>query len=626
MNYLSAENIGRNLGERWLFKNLTFGILQGEKIALIGSNGSGKSSLLDVMAGIIPVDQGVLSIRKDISVGYLSQNPPYIPSQSILDLLFSDNNPKTLAIKKYEDAIHTNDATQISKSIEALNALDAWDYESTVKQILGKLGIHDIHKPMGELSGGQQKRVFLAKVLLQEPDLLILDEPTNHLDVDTIEWLESHLSSANITLFLVTHDRYFLDRVCNRILELIDSKIHRYVGNYAYFLEKKSERAEIEAVTMAKDKNLFKKELEWMRRQPKARTSKAQYRIDAFQDLKDKTSNQKRDDKLELSVKVERIGNKIIEINHVSKSFNNTTYISEFSYTFKKGDRIGIVGPNGMGKSTLLSLITDELKPDIGKIVKGETIRIGYYKQTGLDFRNDQKVIDQIREVAEYIKLGDGREITVSNFLTQFLFPPALQYSLVEKLSGGEKRRLQLMRILVQNPNFLILDEPTNDLDIDTLNVLEEFLQNFGGCLLVVTHDRYFLDSIVDQTFAFEGEGYIRQYPGNYTDYKNWQEEQAKALPKTSSSSQPSSSSINQKNTTSSEKRKRSFKEQKEFDLLEQEIQSLEIEKLTITDALSSPSIEFQRITTYSERMEAIVQELETKELRWLELSELEGQ
>lgn len=620
MNYLSGENVGRNLGERWLFKNLNFGVLQGEKVALIGTNGCGKSSLLDVVAGLVPADEGVLSVRKDIKVGYLSQNPAFTASSSVLETIFSSENPTTTAIKNYEIAVETNNLDDIVKYSEEVTSLDAWDYEAKVKQILGKLGIDDFEKLMGELSGGQQKRVFLAKMLIEEPDFLIMDEPTNHLDVDTIEWLEGYLSSSNVTLFMVTHDRYFLDKVCNRIMELVDSKVYRYVGNYAYFLEKKAERAEIEAVTQEKDRQLFKKELDWMRRQPKARTHKAQYRVEAFQDLKEKTSNIKVDDKLELSMRTERMGNKIIEIQHVSKSYNGVKFISEFNYTFKKGDRIGIVGKNGMGKSTLLGLINGEIKPDMGKIVKGETIKIGYYKQEGLTFNENQKVIDAVREIAEYIKMADGREVTVSNFLTQFLFPPAMQYSMISKLSGGEKRRLQLLKILVQSPNFLILDEPTNDLDISTLNVLEDFLLAYSGCLLIVSHDRYFLDSVVDQTFGFEGNGQIKDYPGNYTDYKEWQEEKLKQQKK-ADQIKAKEPIVVQK--VELEKRKLSFKEQKELEDLEKNMAKLEDKKRSLTQKLSGEVLDFDEIAKISKELEAIAEDLEAKELRWLELSEV---
>ncbi len=621
MNYLSAENLGRNLGERWLFKSLSFGVLQGEKVALIGTNGCGKSSLMDVIAGLIPADEGVMSIRKEIKVGYLNQNPNFSKTSTVLETIFASKNPIAEAIKNYEHAIEHNDYDGISKYTEIITELDGWDYESKVKQILGKLDVHDMDKLMGELSGGQQKRVTLAKVLIEEPDFLILDEPTNHLDLDTIEWLENHLSSSNTTLFLVTHDRYFLDKVCNRIMELVDSKMHRYVGNYAYFLEKKAERAEIEAVTLEKDKSLLKKELEWMRRQPKARTHKATYRENAFYELKEKTSGKRNDDKLELSVKSERIGNKIIEIQHVSKSFKDKVIVKEFDYTFKKGDRIGIVGKNGMGKSTLLGMINGEIKPDIGKVVKGETIRIGYYKQDGLVFDPEQKVIENVREVAEFIKMGDGREISASAFLTLFLFPPATQYAQISKLSGGEKRRLQLLKVLIENPNFLILDEPTNDLDIATLNVLEEFLMGYGGCLLVVSHDRYFLDRIVDHTFAFEGDGVIKDFPGNYTDYRIWQEENAKQQKK-DRDNKPATVEIAQIKEAAP-KRKLSFKEKTEFDKLEKDIQTLEKTKIDLTEKLSSGTLSFDEIADISKRLEDTVNDLEEKELRWLELSEM---
>lgn len=620
MNYLSVENLGRNLGERWLFRDLTFGILQGEKVALIGSNGSGKSSLMDVLAGIVAPDEGIVSIRKEIRVGYLNQNPDFKHTDTVMQVLFSSENEITQAIQAYEKATEEGDSDAIGHYAEVLTQLNGWDYEAKVKQILGKLGIHDFDKLIGELSGGQKKRVFLAKVLIDEPDFLILDEPTNHLDLDTIEWLESYLSTSNMTLFLVTHDRYFLDRVSNRIMELNHSKIHKYNGNYAYFLEKKAEREEIEATVLEKDRQLLKKELEWMRRQPKARTHKATYRENAFYELKDKTSGHRKEDKLELSMKTERIGNKIMEIQHVSKGYNGKTLISEFSYTFKRGDRIGIVGKNGLGKSTLLGLVNDEIKPDMGKIVKGETIKIGYYKQDGLVFEPEQKVIENVREVAEFIKMADGREISVSAFLTLFLFPPAVQYSSIAKLSGGEKRRLQLLKVLVQNPNFLILDEPTNDLDIATLNVLEEFLMSYSGCLLVVSHDRYFLDRLVDHTFAFEGNGYIKDFPGNYTDYRNWADEQQKEAKKEDKPKQEPTKIIA---APEQPKRKASFKEKQEFEALGKEMPKLEVEKADLTSRLSDSSQDFDEISKISARLEKIVIQLEEKEMRWLELSEL---
>lgn len=623
MNYLSAENIGRNLGERWLFRNFTFGILQGEKVALIGSNGSGKSSLLDVITGKAEIDEGVISIRKDIRVGYLDQNPDFNLSKTVLETIFASENANTKAIRDYELALETDNQKLLTDAMLRIEELKAWDYETKVKQILGKLGIHDFDKLISQLSGGQQKRVALARVLIEEPDFLILDEPTNHLDLDTIEWLEGYLSSANITLLLVTHDRYFLDKVCNRMLEIDNGKIHKYSGNYAYFLEKKAEREAIEAASIDKAKNLLRKELEWMRRQPKARTTKAQYRIDAFYELKDKASQGKREEKLELGMKMSRLGSKIIEINHISKSFGEQKVISEFSYTFKKGDRIGVVGRNGMGKTTFLEIITDKIKADMGTVVKGDTVQIGYYKQEGLDFRDDQRIIDVVKEIAEYVKMGNGQEISVSQFLTLFLFPPAVQYTYVNKLSGGEKRRLQLLKILVRNPNFLILDEPTNDLDIATLNVLEDFLINYEGCLLVVSHDRYFMDKIVDHLFIFKGEGYIKDFPGNYTDFRNEQDEESSRFDVQGSNKvEIQNEKLETKPQQTEAKRKLSYKEQREYEQLEKEIADLEAKKANLIEKLNSGNGNFEELTTWAKEIEDITETLGEKELRWLELAE----
>lgn len=623
MNYLSAENIGRNLGERWLFKNLTFGILQGEKVALIGSNGSGKSSLLDMIIGKTDIDAGEISIRKDIRTGYLDQNPDLPAGKTVLETIFSSENTLTAAIKEYELALQAHNDKRLADAIERVDTLKAWDYEVKVKQILSKLGITDFDKLINNLSGGQQKRVALARVLIEEPDFLILDEPTNHLDLDTIEWLEGYLSSSNITLLLVTHDRYFLDKVCNRILELADNQIYKYTGNYNYYLEKKEAQEAVNAATQKNYRNLLRKELEWMRRQPKARGTKSQSRIDAFYDLKDKTQKKRPDEKLELSMKMERMGSKIIEIQHVSKSFQEQKVISEFSYTFKKGDRIGIVGKNGMGKTTLLEIITEQLKPDMGRVVKGETIRIGYYSQEGLDFDEGQRVIDVVREIAEYVKMADGSELSISNFLTLFLFPPAMQYSFVYKLSGGEKRRLQLLKILVQNPNFLILDEPTNDLDISTLNVLEDFLISFGGCLLVVSHDRYFMDKMVEHLFVFEGNGYIRDFPGNYTDYRNWKDEQPSQSTNTNINAPAPSKAEAVSNVPKAEtKKKLSFKEQKEYESLEKEIAALEQQKNSVLEQMNSGNGSHEELANWAKEFEKITDDIANKEMRWLELSE----
>lgn len=633
MNYLSAENIGRNLGERWIFRNLTFGILQGEKVALIGSNGSGKSTLLEIVAGKLETDEGVLSIRKDIRVGYLDQSPEFEAGKTVLETIFYADNAITKAIKDYEKAIsnqqsaisdsnieHQTSNIELSNAIEQLDSLNGWDYEAKVKQILGRLGISDFDKLITELSGGQQKRVALARVLIEEPDFLILDEPTNHLDLDTIEWLEGYLSSSNITLLLVTHDRYFLDKVCNRLLELADNQIYRFAGNYAYYLEKKAEREAVEAATKKNYQNILRRELEWMRRQPKARGTKSQSRIDAFYDLKEKASKRKEDDKLDISMKMERMGSKILDIQHVSKAFGSQKVIDEFSYTFKRGDRIGVVGKNGMGKTTLLEIITEKLKPDMGRVISGETIKYGYYSQDGLDFDDDQRVIDVVREIADFIKMADGRELSISNFLTLFLFPPEKQYTYVKKLSGGEKRRLQLLKVLVQSPNFLILDEPTNDLDIATLNVLEDFLIGFQGCLLVVSHDRYFMDKLVEHLFVFEGAGKIRDFPGNYTDYRNFVSEQLAVI----SEQTKAAKTPNLESRTSSieSKRKLTFKEQKEYETLEKDIADLEQKKAGLVEKLNSGQGNYEDLALWAKEIESLTDTISEKEMRWLELAE----
>lgn len=626
MNYLSAENIGKNLGERWLFKNLTFGILQGEKVALIGSNGSGKSTMINMIIGKADIDGGEISVRKDIRMGYLDQEPDFQAGKTVMETIFASENSNTKAVKEYEDALLSGDDNRIANAIEQVDNLKAWDYETKIKQILGKLGIEYFDKLVGNLSGGQKKRVALARVLIEEPDFLILDEPTNHLDLDTIEWLEGYLSASNITLLLVTHDRYFLDKVCNRILELSNNKVFKYAGSYAYYLEKKEEQEAVDAATQKNYRNLLRKELEWMRKQPKARGTKSQSRIDAFYDLKEKTVKRGPEEKLELSMKMERMGSKIMEIQHISKSFDDKKLISEFSYTFKRGDRIGIVGKNGMGKSTMLEILTEQLKPDMGRVVKGDTIKLGYYSQSGLDFDEGQRVIEVVREIAEYVKMADGTELSISNFLTLFLFPPAMQYSFVSKLSGGEKRRLQLLKILVQNPNFLILDEPTNDLDIATLNVLEDFLLNFGGCLLVVSHDRYFMDKLVDHLFVFEGDGYIRDYPGNYTDYRSWKEDKEEQE-LAEKEKQAFLHSVNSKPVvavqSSEPKRKMSFKEQKEYENLAIEIEVLEKKKVVLVGKMNAGEGSHGELAVWAKEFEEISNTIEEKELRWLELAEM---
>ncbi|MFC0185518.1 ATP-binding cassette, subfamily F, uup [Pseudarcicella hirudinis] len=627
MNYLSAENISKNFGERWLFQDLNFGISRGEKIALVGQNGSGKTSLLNILAGKFPADSGSVSIRKGITVGYLAQNPEFDETLTVLDTLFSGDLPMVKAFKEYEEAMLSHDVDRQTDAITQMDALQAWDYESKVQQILGKLGIVDLDKVVSQLSGGQRKRVAMARILIEEPDLLIFDEPTNHLDLDTIEWLEGTLSSQNITLLLVSHDRYFLDRVCNVIVELDRGKAFSYKGNYAYFLEKKAEREAIEASEIDKAKNTYRKELEWMRRQPKARGTKAQYRIDAFQEIDKKAHSAVEKSSLELNVKMSRQGSKIIEIEGLNKSYGEKTLVKDFSYVFKKKDRIGIIGKNGVGKSTFLNLLTQVIKPDSGIVEKGETIVFGYYTQSDLEFREDQRVIDIIKEIAEVVTVGTGETISASQFLNHFLFDPKKQYTLVSKLSGGEKRRLQLMKVLIRNPNFLILDEPTNDLDITTLNVLEDFLLNFGGCLLLVSHDRYFMDTLVENLFLFEGEGNIRNFNGNYTDYREWLKENESGQNQKSSGKTQEVVNLDQtskiQQPPAAAKRKLSFKEQKEHETLGTDIQKLENRKKDLTDLLNKGEGNYEELEAWAKEIEQINENLDEKELRWLELEEL---
>jgi ABC transport system ATP-binding/permease protein len=628
MNYLSAENLSKNYNERWLFRNINFGILKGDKVALVGQNGTGKTTLMNILAGIIPSDEGSVSIRKGISVGYLFQNPSFDESLSVMDTLFTGESLANQAIKAYEKSLlHPEDMEQMSEALEMMDKYQAWDYESRVKQILGKLGIHDFDRLISELSGGQRKRVAMAKVLIEEPDFMIFDEPTNHLDLETIEWLEQTLSAQNITLLLVTHDRYFLDRVCNNIVELENGNIHTYKGNYGYFLEKKAEREASEAASIDKAKNTLRTELEWMRRQPKARGTKAQYRIDAFHELKDKASQTKDDSKVQLNIKMTRQGSKILEIDDLSKSFENQQIVSNFSYVFQRKDRIGIIGKNGVGKSTFLNMITQNLKPDSGKITSGETVVYGYYTQGDLDFKPEDRVIDVIKEIAEVVTVGTGETISASQFLTHFKFDPKVQYGMVEKLSGGEKRRLQLMKVLIKNPNFLILDEPTNDLDIQTLNILEDFLLNFGGCLVLVSHDRYFMDKLVEHLFVFEGNGKIRDFPGNYTDYREWADEQpaerdiAENVKPSSSNNLSASVSKAQTPVSQVNKKKLSFKEQKEYDDLEKTMPALEKKKAELTKRLNEGG-SYEDLTAWAKEIENLSEQLDEMEMRWLELSE----
>ncbi len=620
MNYLSAENISRNIGERWVFKSLFFGLQKGEKVALIGKNGTGKTTLMETLMGMQSPDEGKISIRKGIRVGYLPQNPIFSENEEVLNYLFSDDLPSAMAIKAYEKAMISGDAKELEDSFALMEAHNAWDYEARAKQIITRLGIPDGDQKVSTLSGGQKKRLSLAKLLIESPDIMILDEPTNHLDIETIEWLEGILSGPNVTVLVVSHDRYFLDKICTKMFELSQGSLYTYDGNYAYFLEKKAEREASEASSISKAKNLYRKELEWMRKQPKARGTKAQYRIDAFAETEEMAHRKPDDSKLELAIQMSRLGNKIIEINGLKKAWGDKKIINDFTYTFKKKDRIGIVGKNGAGKTTFLQLLTGLEKPDAGTIDPGETLVVGYYTQIPFDFKPEQRVIDTITEIAEVIPYGKNESLSPSQFLSKFLFPTAQQYTPVAKLSGGEKKRLQLMRVLVKNPNFLILDEPTNDLDLDTLQLLEDFLSEFQGCLLLVSHDRYFMDNLVDQLILVEGEGEVRFFNGNYTDYRISLENQTDTAPAAKVNPVKAPSTVVSPQLTKGPKL--SFKEQKEFEELEAKMAHLESEKTGLMEQLNAGSEDFQVLARLAQEIEVIKNSLEEMELRWLELSE----
>ncbi len=587
-NFISAEQLGHSFQDNWLFKGLNLGLNAGQRMALVGVNGAGKSTLMKILSGKIQPQEGKVVGNKELRVGYLDQEPLFDAAQSIAEFIFSMDNVQQQLIRRYEELIEdpNADETEIGKLTDELSNANAWEYEHTIRQILGTLGIHHYEQKIGTLSGGQKKRLALAKLLIDDPDVYILDEPTNHLDIDTIEWLEEFLRIGNKTILLVTHDRYFLDNVCNEVAELENGKVYTYKGNYSYYLEKKAEREAMDASSLEKNLNLLRKELEWMRRQPKARTTKSKSRIDSFYDLSEKTKNGPSKNSVELNVKIALQGNKIIELHHVDKSFDDKNIIHDFSYVFKKGDRIGVAGKNGMGKSTFLNLVTQQILPDKGKVIVGETTVFGYYEQKGLQFDESERVIDIVKNIAEYITMADGSTISASALLTRFLFPPAKQYGMVSKLSGGERKRLHLMRVLIKNPNFLILDEPTNDLDIDTLNVLEEFLLNFKGCILLVSHDRYLVDKLTDQLFIFEGEGNVRVYNGNYTDYRVERDEAEDAkkaalkAEKTKSMAAPA--------PAPAAKTKLSYKEQKEIETLEKEITELENKKAVLNEKMLS--------------------------------------
>ncbi|GGX10404.1 ABC-F family ATP-binding cassette domain-containing protein [Aquimarina muelleri] len=619
MNYVSVENIAKSFGERVLFKDISFGINEGQKIGFVAKNGTGKTSLLNIVAGDEDPDDGLVVYRKNLKVAFLPQEPNLDPNLTIEETIFASDNDILHIINAYEKALQNpEDAEAYQHAFEKMDAANAWDFETQYKQILFKLKLEDLSKKVSDLSGGQKKRLALANILLSKPNLLYLDEPTNHLDLEMIEWLEEYFAKENFTLFMVTHDRYFLENVCNEIVELENGKLYSYKGNYAYYLENKESRVANEQIATDKAKQLYKKELDWMRRQPKARTTKSKSRIDDFYEIKDRAHKRRNDHEVQLEINMERMGSKILELHKISKSFDDNILLDKFEYVFKTGERIGIIGKNGTGKSTFLNMITGGITPDHGKIVVGETIKFGYYTQSGINIKEGQKVIDVIREFGDYIPLKKGRQISAQQLLERFLFDRKKQYDFVEKLSGGERKRLYLCTVLIQNPNFLILDEPTNDLDIVTLNVLENFLLDFPGCLLVVSHDRYFMDKIVDHLFVFRGNGVIQDFPGNYSDYRIYEDSKEPEV-----KTPVNNTEANTKNSWKKDnKAALSYNEQKEFSRIERDLKKLEIKKKEIENLFLEGNLEADKINVESQKLDKIIQEIEENEMRWLELSE----
>ena len=625
ISYLQIDKLTKSFGDLVLFEDITFGIAQGQKVGLIAKNGTGKTTLLNIIAGKEDYDSGAVVFRNDLRVGYLEQMPHYPDGLTVLQACFYSPNETVRLIAEYEQAMASGDHSNLEDILLRMDNLKAWDYEQRAKQILGQLKIHNFDQKVETLSGGQLKRVALANVLITDPELIILDEPTNHLDLEMTEWLEGYLSRANISILMVTHDRYFLDRVCSEIIEIDRKQIYQYKGNYSYYLEKRQERMDALNAEVDRASNLLRKELDWMRRQPQARGTKAKYRIDAFYELEKKAKQQHEVGNVNLDVKASYIGSKIFEAEHVSKRFGDLKIVEDFNYIFARYEKMGIVGNNGTGKSTFITMLMGEVEPDSGRFDVGETVRFGYYSQDGLQFDEQMKVIDVVQNIAEYVDLGDGKKMGVSQFLNYFLFSPEKQHNYVFKLSGGEKRRLYLCTVLMRSPNFLVLDEPTNDLDIVTLNVLEEYLRNFKGCAIVVSHDRYFMDKVVDHLLVFRGNADIKDFPGNYTQYREWKEVQDQ-LEKEAEAARRAEIAPTMEKTSRPEKeqkKKLTFKERKEFEALEVEIPLLEAEKAELETAMSSGTLSNDELLAKSERIATVIEEIDEKTMRWLELSEL---
>lgn len=620
MNYLSVENISKSYGERILFTDISFGINQGQKIGFVAKNGTGKTSLLNILSGADVPDTGEVVYRKNLKVSFLSQEPNLDSKLTIEETILASDNPILHTISKYERALENPEDTEAYQAaFDAMDAQNAWDFETKYKQILSKLKLDDLNQKVASLSGGQKKRLALAIALLTNPDLLVMDEPTNHLDLEMIEWLEDLFAKENFTLFMVTHDRYFLERVCNEIIELDEGNLYSYKGNYSYYLEKRDARIENQATETEKAKQLYKKELDWMRRQPKARTTKSKSRIEDFHEIKSRASKRRNDHEVQLELNMERLGTKVVELHNISKAYDDKELFTNFEYNFLRGERVGIIGKNGTGKSTFLNILTGKQEPDTGKVVIGETVKFGYYTQKGIKIKEKQKVIDVVREFGDYIPLKKGRQISAQQLLERFMFDRKKQYDYVEKLSGGERKRLYLCTVLIKNPNFLILDEPTNDLDIVTLNVLESFLLDFPGCLIVVSHDRYFMDKIVDHLFVFKGKGEIQDFPGNYSDFRTYEDSKPKKAPKAKPEVTETTQTESKKDAI---KAKLSYHEQKEHRNLEKEIAKLEKQKEALQNKFATENWDGEEIDKQSLKLQELIDAIEEKEMRWFELSE----